>query len=328
AAPGGQRRIHPRRLHRRRTGRHGHLPERDHPTHHRPPEGHLRGRLPRLPAAATVHHPQARSIPIAAPPRRAAAPGPPRLDQPRGPARGLPPISAHGRTLHRLAHRPAKPLPATALPRHRRQRPLATPPHRRAQPPPPAQPRPHPPHRRLGSRLSGPHPDRPCQPPAYAQPPAGKTNLNSYPATCCDPTCRKTDIEQPSPPQTNGLPQETRLFRSLLEDRIRRGKDTGFGRFPSRVFAINQAWLELALTGIDLLAWTQHLLLDGELAHAEPKKLALPAAARRCPDHPYQPANPPAHRRNLARGGRSRRRVRTPHRAATTHRLTRHPDPT
>lgn len=58
-----------------------------------------------------------------------------------------------------------------------------------------------------------------------------------------------------------------------VEDRVRTGKDTGFGRFPSRVFAINQAWLELALTGIDLLAWTQHLLLDGELAAAEPKKL-------------------------------------------------------
>ena len=58
-----------------------------------------------------------------------------------------------------------------------------------------------------------------------------------------------------------------------VEDRIRTGKDTGFGRFPSRVFAINQAWLELALTGIDLLAWTQTLLLHGELAKAEPKKL-------------------------------------------------------
>jgi hypothetical protein len=68
-----------------------------------------------------------------------------------------------------------------------------------------------------------------------------------------------------------------------VEDRIRTGKDTGFGRFPSRVFAINQAWLELALTGIDLLAWTQHLLLHGELATAEPKKLRyrlLHAAAR------------------------------------------------
>ena len=57
-----------------------------------------------------------------------------------------------------------------------------------------------------------------------------------------------------------------------VEDRIRTGKDTGFGRFPSRVFAINAAWLQLALTGIDLVAWTQMLLLDGELAAAEPKK--------------------------------------------------------
>jgi hypothetical protein len=58
-----------------------------------------------------------------------------------------------------------------------------------------------------------------------------------------------------------------------VEDRIRTGKTTGFGRFPSRQYAINQAWLELALTGIDLLCWTQHLLLDGPLAAAEPKKL-------------------------------------------------------
>ncbi len=51
------------------------------------------------------------------------------------------------------------------------------------------------------------------------------------------------------------------------------GKDTGFGRFASRVFAINQAWLQLALTCIDLLAWTPALLLDGTLAKAEPEKL-------------------------------------------------------
>jgi len=58
-----------------------------------------------------------------------------------------------------------------------------------------------------------------------------------------------------------------------VEDRIRTGKDTGFGRFPSRQANINTAWLELALTGIDLLAWAQMLLLDGDLAKAEPKKL-------------------------------------------------------
>jgi hypothetical protein len=40
-----------------------------------------------------------------------------------------------------------------------------------------------------------------------------------------------------------------------VEDCIRCGKTTGFGRFPSRHFAINQAWLELSLTALDLLAW-------------------------------------------------------------------------
>jgi hypothetical protein len=58
-----------------------------------------------------------------------------------------------------------------------------------------------------------------------------------------------------------------------VEDRIRCGKDTGIGRFPSRQFALNAAWLELALTGIDLLAWIQALLLDGDLARCEPKAL-------------------------------------------------------
>jgi Transposase DDE domain group 1 len=58
-----------------------------------------------------------------------------------------------------------------------------------------------------------------------------------------------------------------------VEDRIRTGKDTGFGRFPSRVFAINAAWLELALTAQDLIAWTRTLLLQGHLATAEPKRL-------------------------------------------------------
>jgi DDE family transposase len=58
-----------------------------------------------------------------------------------------------------------------------------------------------------------------------------------------------------------------------VEDRIRTGKDTGYGRFPSKSFAINAAWLELAPTAADLLAWTATLLLDGDLATAEPKKI-------------------------------------------------------
>ncbi len=59
-----------------------------------------------------------------------------------------------------------------------------------------------------------------------------------------------------------------------VEDRIRNGKDTGIGRFPSRVMSINAVWLELALTAADLIAWTQTMLLDGELAKAEPKNCA------------------------------------------------------
>jgi len=60
-----------------------------------------------------------------------------------------------------------------------------------------------------------------------------------------------------------------------VEDRIRCGKDTGLGRMPSRQFAINQAWLACALTAIDLLAWTQTILLhdDRSLSRAEPKAL-------------------------------------------------------
>ncbi len=60
---------------------------------------------------------------------------------------------------------------------------------------------------------------------------------------------------------------------ATVEDHIRCGKTTGFGRFPSRRFPVNAAWLELSLAAIELLAWTRVLLLDGELSVAEPKKL-------------------------------------------------------
>jgi hypothetical protein len=60
-----------------------------------------------------------------------------------------------------------------------------------------------------------------------------------------------------------------------VEDRIRCGKDSGLGRFPSRRFAINQAWLACTLSAIDLIAWTQTILLadQPDLAKAEPKTL-------------------------------------------------------
>ena len=60
-----------------------------------------------------------------------------------------------------------------------------------------------------------------------------------------------------------------------VEDRIRCGKDTGLGRFPSRTFAINAAWLTTVMLAVDLLAWTQTMLLHDQpaLARAEPKTL-------------------------------------------------------
>jgi hypothetical protein len=60
---------------------------------------------------------------------------------------------------------------------------------------------------------------------------------------------------------------------ALVEDRIRCGKDTGLRNLPFRGFQPNAAWLELVLVAQDLLAWTQRLLLEGELAHCEPKRL-------------------------------------------------------
>jgi hypothetical protein len=39
-------------------------------------------------------------------------------------------------------------------------------------------------------------------------------------------------------------------------------------RFRSRDLAVNAAWLVAAMTAADLLAWTQTLLLTGDLARA------------------------------------------------------------
>lgn len=60
-----------------------------------------------------------------------------------------------------------------------------------------------------------------------------------------------------------------------IEDRIRTGKDTGLGRFPSRTFTINAAWLTAVMLAVDLLACTQTILLHDHptLAKAEPKTL-------------------------------------------------------
>jgi hypothetical protein len=58
-----------------------------------------------------------------------------------------------------------------------------------------------------------------------------------------------------------------------VEDRIRDDKDTGLTKFPFKEFALNEVWLEIVGLAHDLIVWTQALLLDGELAKAEPKRL-------------------------------------------------------
>jgi hypothetical protein len=58
-----------------------------------------------------------------------------------------------------------------------------------------------------------------------------------------------------------------------VEDRIRVAKDTGLGRFPSREYAINHAWLTVVQVAADLLAWLRLLALPDALKACEPKAL-------------------------------------------------------
>jgi hypothetical protein len=60
---------------------------------------------------------------------------------------------------------------------------------------------------------------------------------------------------------------------AVVEDRVRTLKSTGLAHLPFSGFAPNQAWLEAALVAHDLTVWTQLLLLDGEHAVCEPKRL-------------------------------------------------------
>ena len=62
--------------------------------------------------------------------------------------------------------------------------------------------------------------------------------------------------------------------RAAIEDAIRCAKASGLRNMPFRYYAMNAAWLELVLIGVDLLAWTRRLLLSGtDLAACEPKRL-------------------------------------------------------
>jgi hypothetical protein len=58
-----------------------------------------------------------------------------------------------------------------------------------------------------------------------------------------------------------------------VEDRVKTLKATGAEHLPFACFAANAAWFELALTAHDIMVFTQKLVLDGEHAAAEPKRL-------------------------------------------------------
>jgi len=81
-----------------------------------------------------------------------------------------------------------------------------------------------------------------------------------------------------------------------VEDRIRHAKDSGLGRFPSREYAINQAWLQVLTLAADVTAWLRLLALPETVKACEPKALR------------YRVLHVPA---RLARGAR-RRRLRLP----------------
>jgi hypothetical protein len=58
-----------------------------------------------------------------------------------------------------------------------------------------------------------------------------------------------------------------------IEDRIRCAKDTGLRSLPFADFVNNACWIELVCMAQDLFAFTQGLVLRGEMARAEPKRL-------------------------------------------------------
>ena len=75
------------------------------------------------------------------------------------------------------------------------------------------------------------------------------------------------------PGEDTALIERRHRRRARVEDHIRNDKDTGMRNMPFRDFEHNRVWLALVLIAHDLIAWTQRLLLTGELARCEPKRL-------------------------------------------------------
>ncbi len=58
-----------------------------------------------------------------------------------------------------------------------------------------------------------------------------------------------------------------------IEDRVRDAKACGLANLPFQSFANNEVWLLLVGLAQDLLAWSQAILLSGDLKRAEPQTL-------------------------------------------------------
>ena len=58
-----------------------------------------------------------------------------------------------------------------------------------------------------------------------------------------------------------------------VEDRIRNWKDCGLANLPFESFVRNEAWVATSLIAGALLAWSQMVCFDGNLAKAEPKTM-------------------------------------------------------
>ncbi len=94
------------------------------------------------------------------------------------------------------------------------------------------------------------------------------------------PTGGATKPSRPTPPSPpvgrsrSSKPATARTpYTSRVETRIRHAKDTGIGRFPSREYAINQAWAIATSIAADLIAWLRLLALPEKLHGCEPKAL-------------------------------------------------------
>jgi len=62
-------------------------------------------------------------------------------------------------------------------------------------------------------------------------------------------------------------------LHARVEDRIAEARELGLAKLPFHDFSENESWLWLVLLAQDLLAWLKALVLEGELALAQPKRL-------------------------------------------------------